>query len=106
MVIEGEIEARTSSLGGDDARFACFGPGAVVGEMASLDGRLRSTDTVATRRSRVLRIPRAPLIEALKSDRAAALALVAELATRLRAANAALEAARLLDLVGARRSFS
>jgi CRP-like cAMP-binding protein len=105
VVIEGEIEIRTGAAGGREVRFASFGSGAVVGEMAALDGGARSTDMAAARRSRLWRIPRGPLIEALAAEPGAAVALVAELARRLRAANTALEAARFLDLGGRLAQF-
>ena len=100
VLLEGEIEIRTASAGGREVRFASFGAGAVVGEMAALDGGRRSTDMAATRRTRLWRIPRGALVEALGAEPAAAVALVAELARRLRAANHSLEAARFLDLGG------
>jgi CRP-like cAMP-binding protein len=100
VVLEGEVEIRTSSLEGVQVRFASFGPGAVIGEMAALDGGVRSTDMVAARRSRLWRIPRALLTQALTAEPKAAVALVSELAARLRLANAALEAMRTLDLGG------
>jgi CRP/FNR family cyclic AMP-dependent transcriptional regulator len=100
VVLEGEIEIRISSTEGREIRFASFGPGAVVGEMAVLDGGLRSTDMLAARRSRLWRIPREPLIQALRGDSAACVALVVELARRLRVANAELEATRILNLGG------
>jgi CRP/FNR family cyclic AMP-dependent transcriptional regulator len=100
VVLEGEIEIRTASAGGREVRFASFGTGAVVGEMAALDGGRRSTDMVAARRTRLWRIPRAAMVEALQAEPVAAVALVAELARRLRVANAALEATRVLDLGG------
>jgi CRP/FNR family cyclic AMP-dependent transcriptional regulator len=100
VVLEGEIEIRVSSPEGREVRFASFGPGAVVGEMAVLDGGLRSTDMLSARRSRLWRIPREPLMEALRGDPGACVALVAELARRLRASNAELEATRVLSLGG------
>jgi CRP/FNR family transcriptional regulator, cyclic AMP receptor protein len=100
VVLEGEIEIRTASAGGREVRYASFGPGSVVGEMAALGGGVRSADMVAARRSRLWRIPRGPLVEALVAEPAAAVALVGELARRLRVANSVLEAARVLDLGG------
>jgi CRP-like cAMP-binding protein len=100
VILEGEIEIRTIGVEGVQVRFASFGPAAVVGEMAALDGGVRSTDMVAVRRSRLWRIPRSTLIEALRAEPGAAVALVAELAGRLRIANAAMEAMRTLDLGG------
>ena len=100
VVLEGEIEIRTNSTDGVQVRFASFGPAAVVGEMAALDGGLRSTDMIAIARSRLWRIPRGPLIEALIAEPQSAVALIGELAGRLRIANAAMEAIRTLDLGG------
>jgi CRP-like cAMP-binding protein len=100
VVLEGEIEIRTSSVNGVQVRFASFGPAAVVGEMAALDGGLRSTDMIAVARSRLWRIPRNQLIQALIAEPQSAVALIGELAGRLRTANASLEAVRTLDLGG------
>jgi len=105
VVLEGEIEIRTSSLEGREVRYASFGPAAVIGEMAALDGGVRSTDMIAATRTRLWRIPRAPLIEAIQGEPATAVALIAELAGRLRAANEALEAMRTLDLGGRLAQF-
>jgi CRP/FNR family cyclic AMP-dependent transcriptional regulator len=105
VVLEGEIEIRTTSPGGREVRFASFGPGSVVGEMAALDGEARSADMVAARRAQLWRIPRAPLIGVLENEPAAAVALVAELARRLRAANSALESTQTLDLGGRLAQF-
>jgi CRP/FNR family cyclic AMP-dependent transcriptional regulator len=100
IVLEGEIEVRTSSLEGVQVRFASFGQASVIGEMAALDGGVRSADMIAVRRSTLWRIPRSTLIDALRAEPAAAVALIAELAGRLRIANAAMEAIRTLDLGG------
>jgi CRP-like cAMP-binding protein len=100
VVLEGEIEISTSSLEGRQVRYASFGPRSVIGDMDALDGGRRSTDMVAATRSQLWRIPRAQLIDAIKTEPAAAVALIAELAARLRRANANLEASRTLDLGG------
>ena len=100
LILEGEIEIRTSLTGGRDVRFVSFGRGALIGEMAVLDGGPRSTDMAATRKSRLWRIPRRALIETLESEPKAAVALLAELSGRLRRTNAALEAMAGLDLAG------
>lgn len=100
VVLEGEVEIVIRTLGGRDLRLNTLGAGSVVGEMASLDGGERSAEVVATRRTRLWRLPRASLINALTSEPAAAVGLIAELSRRLRAANAALESSRLLDLGG------
>jgi CRP/FNR family transcriptional regulator, cyclic AMP receptor protein len=101
FLLEGEIEARTASANGRELRYGGFEPPAVVGEMAVLGDGLRTTDMIATRRTRLWRIPRAPLIEALHAEPAAAVAMMGQLAARLRTTSATLEAVRTMDL-GAR----
>lgn len=100
IVLEGEVEVRSTSLGGKELRLSALGKGAVAGEMAVLDGGPRSADMLATRRTRLWRIPRAALLEVLESEPKVAVALIAELSKRLRAVNSALEARAALDLGG------
>jgi len=100
VVMNGQIEVKTSSAQGREIRLAGFGAGAVIGEMAVLDGGLRSADMTAAGSARLWRLPREALMEAFVSEPPAAMALMVELARRLRAANNALEAMRTLDLGG------
>ena len=100
VVLEGEIEVLNRTEGGRLVRLASLGKGALAGEMAALDGEARSADMVATRRTRLWRIPRQAVLAALRDEPDAAVALVAELSRRLRSANAAFEASALLDLGG------
>lgn len=100
VLLEGEVEVRISNEAGRDVRIASLKPYALIGEMAVLDGGARSADIAAIRRSRFLRISRDQAIAALESEPKALLRLVAEMSRRLRAADAALEDARLLDLGG------
>jgi CRP-like cAMP-binding protein len=100
VLLEGEVEVRTSNQAGRDVRIAALKPYAVIGEMALLDGGARSADIAAIRRSKLLRISRDQAIAALESEPKALLHLLAEMSRRLRAADAALEDAHLLDLGG------
>jgi CRP-like cAMP-binding protein len=100
VVLEGRIEARMISAGGREMRLVGLGPGQTVGEMAALDGGRRSADVVAATRSRLWRIPRAALLQAIEAEPKVAVALIVELSRRLRAANTSLEAEILLDLGG------
>lgn len=100
IIVEGEIEVRNSTPGGRDIVLVALGPGALVGEMAALDGGPRSADIAATRRSRLWRISRQALLEALESEPKAAVALVVELSARLRAADADIGDKATLDLAG------
>lgn len=100
VLLEGEVEVRTSTEAGKDVRLASLKPPAVIGEMAVLDGGVRSADICAIRRSRFLRIHRDQALSALESEPRALLKLVAELSRRLRHADSALEDAHTLDLGG------
>jgi CRP/FNR family cyclic AMP-dependent transcriptional regulator len=100
VVVEGEVEVLTRTEGGKPVRLSAHGGGALIGEMAALDGGPRSADMVAARRCRLWRLPRPALVDAFEGEPQAAMALVAELSRRLRAANAALEASSVLDLGG------
>ncbi len=100
VLLEGEVEVRTSNEAGRDVRLAAIKAVAMLGEMAVLDGGARSADICAIRRSRLLRISRDQALAALESEPKVLLQLVAELSRRLRAANASLEDAQLLDLGG------
>jgi len=98
VVLEGELEVRTVGRDGRELRIAGLPEGGLIGEMAVLDGAPRSADVVAARRCRLWRVPRAALLETLRSHPEAALAVLTELTGRLRAANAALERASRRDL--------
>jgi len=100
VVLEGEVEVRIGSEGGRDVRIAALGAGSVIGEMAALDGGPRSADVDAVRRTKVLRIPRDAVVEAMRAEPDALIDLVAEMSRRLREADAAIEDAALLDLGG------
>jgi CRP-like cAMP-binding protein len=100
VMLEGEVEVRTSTEAGKDVRLASLRPYAVIGEMAVLDGGARSADICAIRRSRFLRIHRDQALAALESEPQALLKLLAVLSRRLRHADAQLEDAHTLDLGG------
>jgi len=100
IVLEGEVEVLAVFANGRQLRYAVAGPGAVVGEMGALDGKPRSADIVAIRRTQLWRIPRAALLSALEDETQAALALIAALGARLRTANGLLHEAALQDLGG------
>jgi CRP-like cAMP-binding protein len=100
VVLEGEVEILARTPEGVDVRLAALGHGAIIGEMAALEGGPRSVDMVAARRCSLYRIPRGALLEVLRSDPEAAMELIIELTRRLRASNAGLEALMRLGLGG------
>jgi CRP-like cAMP-binding protein len=100
MVLDGELEVRAVATGGEMVRLAALGRGEIAGEMALLDGGERSADMVATRRTRLLRLTRAALLDSLLAEPRAAVALIEALSQRLRETDEALEVSQLLDLGG------
>lgn len=100
ILLEGEVEVRTSNEAGRDTRLAALKPFTVIGEMAVLDGGARSADVCAIRRSRLLRISRDAALSTLEAEPRALLKLISELSLRLRRTNTGLEDAQLLDLGG------
>lgn len=91
LVISGELEAVLTNFDGRETWLATIGPGMPVGELAVLDGRPRSADLIATRRSRLVRIGREAFLQALREEPEAAIALLSTLAFRLRATDAHVE---------------
>ena len=100
VVVEGEVEIGASTPDARSVRIAALGAGAVIGEMALLDGGGRSADAHASRRCLLLRIGRDAILRSLKDEPEALLALAVELSQRLRQANTQLETTALLDLGG------
>lgn len=101
LLLSGELEVSISRADGGETWLASLTAGAIIGDMAVLDGSLRSADVTATRTSALLRLNRAAIIAVLTSEPEAALQLVAVLVERLRSVNALVEAATTLD-IGAR----
>jgi CRP-like cAMP-binding protein len=100
LVLEGELEVRAVGPNGEMVRLAALGRSELAGEMALLDGGARSADMVATRRTRLLKLTRAALLDSLLAEPRAAVALIEALSRRLRETDEALEVSQLLDLGG------
>jgi CRP-like cAMP-binding protein len=100
VVIAGELEIALARPEGADVWLAHAGAGAVVGDIALLDGGARSADMTASTSLRLLRLGREAVLEALAAEPAAALALLAHLAGLLRETNRRVEAAAAMDLPG------
>lgn len=101
LLLSGALDVGLSRADGHETWLASLEPGAVIGDMAVLDGGRRSADITATRASELLRFNRAVIIAALSSEPQAAMQLLALLVERLRSVNALVEAVSVLD-VGAR----
>lgn len=105
VVLNGEVEICIPAAPGKDVWLTRVGPGAVVGEMALLDGEPRTADVIATRRCELLRLPRKAFLEALTEEPAAAIDLLRILSRRLRAADVQFEQAKSLDFAARLAQF-
>lgn len=98
VILSGELQIWSTDTEGREVFLSSCLPGALVGEMAILDGGARSAAMIARRRTGLWRIGRAETLEALEAEPKAALALLAELAGRLRAADGRVQEAQLAPL--------
>jgi len=101
LLLSGELEVGLSRADGGETWLASLTAGAIIGDMAVLDGGPRAADATATRASILLRLQRAAVLAVLTAEPEATLQLVKMLVDRLRAGNALVEAVSTLDL-GAR----
>jgi CRP-like cAMP-binding protein len=98
IVLTGRLRIQLATAEGREVTLALAGPGAVVGEMALLDGEARSADAVATAPTSLLWLTREAFTGVLARQPAIALALLADVSRRLRQANTLLEGVALLPL--------
>lgn len=94
IVLEGAIRAQSN----DGTIVGQFGPGAVVGEIAFLDGKPRATNIIANGASKLLVIPAERLKTIMTEKPHLAIILYRNMAlalcARVRSANAAIESLR------------
>lgn len=92
LVLDGVVRLHLSTAAGREITLGLVGAGETVGEVALVDGGPRSADATALTPVRGLMIGTAAAIAVIESDHAAALALLRELAARLRRTTDQLEA--------------
>ncbi len=95
VVLSGGLKACSFSVSGAETVLNLLVPGDVLGEIAAIDGRERTTDVVALDDSELLTISRAALLRRMEDDPELTLALARALCARLRRTSEALEAATL-----------
>ena len=100
VVLTGALEVTAADAEGREVWLASLAPGALIGEMAVLDGLPRSATVSAVRRSRLVRMGRDSVIAALCAEPDAARALLVMLVRRLRSADALIEENALVSLAG------
>ncbi|MBB4304166.1 CRP-like cAMP-binding protein [Rhodobium orientis] len=99
-VLEGSIKVSVISHEGEEQLLAVFGPGALVGELALLDGRPRSATVTALKPSRLAFIEKAAFARFGDANPAVYRHMLAVVGTRLRLANDVLAARSFLPLPG------
>jgi CRP/FNR family transcriptional regulator, cyclic AMP receptor protein len=82
VIVSGTVTVRRNGR-----KIATLGPGDVAGEMALLDGEVRSADLIAAEDTMALVIPRREFTGLVNSNSRLAAKLLATLAARLRAAD-------------------
>lgn len=97
VVASGRVKI-TSAAGLRELLLAIIEPGSMFGELALLDGRPRSASAVALSPARLLVLHRRDLLALLAAHPPAALALLGELAARIRRLNHTLEEREALSI--------
>jgi len=100
VIISGKVKVVRTDEDGREVILSMFGPGEFFGEMALLDGLTRSASVVATVRSELLMIHRRDFLELLNEFPAVGIALLGELAMRLRKADMQIKSLSLKDAAG------
>ena len=99
-VEEGLVKVTMMSRAGVERILAILGPGAIVGELAIIDGRPRSASVVAVRETKLKFLSRAAFDEFAKEHPEVYKNLVKVLATRLRLTDETVAAGSFLSLKG------
>ena len=86
VIVDGEVRVFVSDENGRELVLHQLGPGAVIGDLALLDGAPRSASVVAAEPTRVLTIARDGLIGCIGASPEFALAIMRSLTARLRQA--------------------
>jgi CRP/FNR family cyclic AMP-dependent transcriptional regulator len=97
---EGLLKASVRAPNGNERILAIFGPGAVIGELAMIDGGARSASVTALRDSKLNFVSRATFEAFMQESPELCRQLVELLARRLRDTNNALAATNFLSVKG------
>lgn len=100
VLVSGAMRVDTPSEGGRSAVFNLILPGEIFGEIAALDGGIRSADVVAIERSEVMVIDRREVIPVLQRYPELALRFIEILCARIRHTSEQVEDIVFLDLSG------
>jgi CRP/FNR family transcriptional regulator, cyclic AMP receptor protein len=99
-VISGTVKISISSPDGRNAILNLIGPGEIFGEIALLDGQLRSADATANTNCELFTIDRREFVPFVRSQPTVAMKFIELLCTRLRRTSDQVEQVILQDLPG------
>jgi CRP/FNR family transcriptional regulator, cyclic AMP receptor protein len=100
VIISGKVKVVRTDEEGREVILSMFGPGEFFGEMSLLDGLARSASVVAVSKSELFMIHRRDFLESLHQFPAIGIALLAEMAMRLRKADMQIKSLSLKDAAG------
>jgi CRP-like cAMP-binding protein len=100
VIVSGKVKVVRTDEEGREVILSLFGPGEFFGEMALLDGMARSASVVALSKAELFMIHRRDFLESLHEFPSIAIALLAELAMRLRKADMQIKSLSLKDAAG------
>jgi len=100
VIISGKVKVVRTDVEGREVILSMFGPGEFFGEMALLDGLARSASVVAISKAELFMIHRRDFLESMHQFPAIAIALLAEMAMRLRKADMQIKSLSLKDAAG------
>lgn len=98
VIREGQVKVSILSAEGREVILSLLGPGAVFGELSLLDGKPRSANVVATEDTVLIMLRRADFLQLIHRAPQIGIALLAELASRLRRTDRQIEGLALLDV--------
>ena len=100
LVTEGRVRLSILTAEGRELSFAHAGPGQIFGEIAMLDGGMRSADATAVQRTAALTLSRGALLRVMRDRPVVGEAMLRFLCGRIREADQQLEAIALYPIEG------
>ena len=98
IIEEGRVKVSILSEDGREVILSMLGDGAVFGELSLLDGKPRSANVIATEDTNLVMLRRQDFLQQVFKVPQIAIALLAELASRLRRTDRQIEGLALLDV--------
>tara|TARA_B100001250_G_scaffold414599_1_gene454377 strand:- start:37185 stop:37853 length:669 start_codon:yes stop_codon:yes gene_type:complete len=98
IIADGQVKVSIVSEDGREVILSLLSKNAVFGELSLLDGRPRSANVIAIEETQLVMLKRSDFLELIKKTPSIAVALLAELASRLRKTDRQIEGLALLDV--------